>query len=94
MKLSRYSSNSLNSGRETFKSTPDYNYFLEEREDTIYELAFGKNEETRKAIQKKLNEYRTSHQKQIAENDQRKVRYFFSEHVLGWVSRRTVSRLR
>lgn len=54
-----------NSVRDNFNTTPAYNDYLEKREGTIFELAYGTDDTQRKALQEELQTVETDNQKQV-----------------------------
>lgn len=54
-----------NSTRENFESTPTYNDYLEKREDTIYELVYGGDDNKKKALQEEFHMVDVQNQKQV-----------------------------
>ncbi|XP_055388960.1 uncharacterized protein LOC129618114 [Condylostylus longicornis] len=59
--------NVYNSARDNFESTPLYNNYLERREETIYELAFGSDDSRKKVLQEELQTADNQNQKEITE---------------------------
>lgn len=58
-----------NKGRRGFTNTPDYNLYLEKREEMIYALAYESNEPLKKEIQNDLNTYKADN---IHEHEQQR----------------------
>lgn len=56
-----------NMTRGKFDNTPQYNDYLEHREEIVFTLAFGSDEGERKRFQEELEAYEIEHQKQIVE---------------------------